>query len=312
MNLFTSKIGDVGPAGCVSASPQDLAKWIQFISAGGSTVDGHQLIHPDVFKEMINPHMYLDDWSIGRFFLDDDYPVQASDTWYGYGWYGGSYRGYKKLLHPGNWYGYSAVAGFFPDQNAGFVITINGPWYINYKNSIAPVSYVLSDILLGESQWLDNNTICSFPAPWKSTGATPINNNTQPVQPAEMDVNQFTGDYGHRIFGTMKIREVESQKLSFQMNSAGIGNLSLLSDGVGKFHMTFNELMSDVAESTCSLQFGMKSDGKYQKVTASCFYSTYEYQRGVDFLSPESDASTASGLILSWFPLLLCFLKLML
>ncbi|XP_061185460.1 uncharacterized protein LOC133193512 [Saccostrea echinata] len=311
-NKLIYQIGDVGPAGCISASPQDLAKWIRFMSSGGKTVDGYQLIHPDVFKEIIKPQMILDDWSINRFLLDNDYPVQASGTWYGFGWYGGSYRGYKKLLHPGNWYGYSAVAGFFPDQKAGFVISINGPWYNNYKVTLAPLTYVLSDILLGEKQWIDNNTICSFPFPWKSTGTSTTNNHTMSTQSNQMDMNQFTGDYGHRIFGTLKIREIESQKLSFQMNSAGIGNLTLVSDGVGKFRMTFNELLSDVAESTCSLQFFTKSEGKYQKVTISCLYSTFEYQRGVNFLSPEPETGTAAVIILSWIPLLFCFLNVLL
>ncbi|XP_062618738.1 uncharacterized protein LOC134280344, partial [Saccostrea cucullata] len=301
-------IGDVGPAGCISASPQDLAKWIRFMASGGKTVDGYQLIHPDVFKEIIEPQMLLDAFSRSRFRLDEDYPVQASGTWYGYGWYGGSYRGYKKLLHPGTWYGYSAVAGFFPDQNAGFVISVNGPWYMDYTNSLAPLTYVLSDILLGEKPWLDNTTMCSFPSPWKSTGTSATNNNTVSTQTSRLDMSQFTGDYGHRIFGTLKIREIESQKLSFKMNSAGIGNLTRLSDGLAKFGMTFNELLNDVAESTCSLQFYTKSEGKYQKVTTTCFYSTFEYQRGVNFLNPEPDTNAATKFIQSWPQFLLCFI----
>lgn len=214
------------------------------------------------------------------------------------------------MLHPGNWYGYNAVAGVFPDQKAGFVITVNGPWYMNYRHNLAQLSYVLSDILLGEKQWIDNSTICSFPSPWKST-STWSSNNTQSIRWTVDDVNQYTGDYAHRIFGNFKIREIESRKLAFQMNSAGIGNLSVHSQAEAKFGMMFNELMSDIAESTCSLQFVEKVGGKFQKVKVSCFYASYEYDRGVDFLAMEP-TDAASELVLAWFFLPFCLLRILL
>jgi hypothetical protein len=69
------------------------------MATGGKGPDGNSLIHPDVFKEILKPQMHLDDWSIGRFNLDNDYPVRASGTWYGYGWYGGYYRGNLCFIH---------------------------------------------------------------------------------------------------------------------------------------------------------------------------------------------------------------------
>lgn len=61
--------------------------------SGGKTADGYPLISPEVFKEITEPQANLDNWSINRFHLDQDYPVNASGTWYGLGWYGGYYRG---------------------------------------------------------------------------------------------------------------------------------------------------------------------------------------------------------------------------
>eukprot|EP00105_Crassostrea_gigas_P008898 XP_011423623.2 PREDICTED: uncharacterized protein LOC105325659 [Crassostrea gigas] len=91
------QIGDVAPAGCLIASAEDLGKWVQFMASGGKTANQVQLIHPDLFKEITKPQMLLDDWSVSRFSLDSDYPVSASGTWYGLGWYGGDYRGHKRL-----------------------------------------------------------------------------------------------------------------------------------------------------------------------------------------------------------------------
>lgn len=292
------QIGDVAPAGCLIASAEDLGKWVQFMASGGKTSNQVQLIHPDLFKEITKPQMLLDDWSVSRFSLDSDYPVSASGTWYGLGWYGGDYRGHKRLLHPGSWYGYAAVVGFFPDKNAGFSISINGPWYNNYRTYLAPLSYVLSDIILGESQWLDNNTICSFPAPWKNPASTSSSNTTQPpLGSMPIESGKYVGTYGSRVFGSMTIGQISDRILTFRMNNAGIGNLSIISRPDGTFRMIFNELLNDVVGSDCSLRFGGFDGKKYGtvKVAYECFYTVYEYHRGVNYVELEDKLGSTSA-----------------
>ncbi|XP_052683081.1 uncharacterized protein LOC128163506 [Crassostrea angulata] len=301
------KIGDVGPAGCVSASAEDLGKWVQFMASGGKTANQTQLIHPDLFKEITKAQRLLDESSVSRFTLDSDYPVSASGTWYGLGWYGGYYRGHKRLLHPGNWYGYSAVVGFFPDKNAGFSISINGPWYNDYRTYLAPLSYVLSDIILGESQWLDNNTICSFPAPYKNPSSiVPLNRSMPRDETIPIETPKYVGIYESRVFGTMTIGQINGQILTFQMNSAGIGNLSIISRADGSFRMIFNELLNDVVGSDCSLQFGSFNNESYQsvKVASNCFYTTYEYKKGVEF--EELEDKSAAVPLSKWSALGVC------
>uniref|UniRef100_K1QIV4 Beta-lactamase-related domain-containing protein n=1 Tax=Magallana gigas TaxID=29159 RepID=K1QIV4_MAGGI len=308
------QIGDLVPAGCLIASAEDLGKWVQFMASGGKNANQAQLIHPDLFREIINPQRLLDDLSVSRFSLDSDYPVNASGTWYGLGWYGGDYRGHKRLFNPGNRYGYSAVVGFFPDKNAGFSISINGPWYNNYRTDLAPLSYVLSDIILGESQWLDNNTICSFPAPWKNPASNSSSTTTQPpVESVPIESKtQYLGTYGSRVFGTMTIGQINDQVLSFQMNSAGIGNLSMISRADGTFRMIFNELLNDVVGSDCSLQFISYNGTVYGSVRVlyECFYTVYDYHRGVNFVEledkPSSTSASAAASLSKWSTLIFC------
>nr|XP_022310445.1 uncharacterized protein LOC111115853 [Crassostrea virginica] len=305
-NPLIYQIGDLGPAGCISASGEDLYKLLRFMISGGKTADGYPLISPEVFKEITEPQANLDNWSINRFHLDQDYPVNASGTWYGLGWYGGYYRGHKKVFHPGNWYGYSSAVGFFPGKYAGFGISINGPWPSNYRTYLAPLSYALSDLVLGEKQWLNDTTVCTFPAPWKNPITS--SNITQPNRSPVTKATQYVGDYGHRIFGTMKIREVESGKLSFEMNTAGFGNLTVASLASHSFKMAFNYLLDDVAGSSCDLKFESISDGIFQKVKVNCFYSDYHYSRGVDFASPEP--LNSAGQVPEYSTLLYCVLGL--
>lgn len=208
------------------------------------------------------------------------------------------------MFHPGNWYGYSSAVGFFPGKYAGFGISINGPWPSNYRTYLAPLSYALSDLVLGEKQWLNDTTVCTFPAPWKNPITS--SNITQPNRSPVTKASQYVGDYGHRIFGTMKIREVESGKLSFEMNTAGFGNLTVASLASHSFKMAFNYLLDDVAGSSCDLKFESISDGKFQKVKVNCFYSDYHYSRGVDFASPEP--LNSAGQVPEYSILLYCVL----
>lgn len=60
---------------------------------GGKIVNQIQFIYFDLFKEIIKVQRLFDELLVSRFILDSDYFVSVLGIWYGFGWYGGYYRG---------------------------------------------------------------------------------------------------------------------------------------------------------------------------------------------------------------------------
>lgn len=108
----------------------------------------------------------------------------------------------------------------------------------------------------------------------------------------------------------MIIGQINDQILNFQMNSAGAGNLSIISRADGKFQMIFNELLNDVVGSDCNLRFFDLKGESYDAVEVAyeCFYTVYTYRKGVEFVKLEADPASASEAapLSKWPALIFC------
>lgn len=110
-------VDTVAPAASVNTCASDMTKWLSFLTSGGMTASGRQLIAPEVFREMTEKQIDYPD------FIDDKalYPLDG----YAFGWQTGSYRGRRILRHTGKIEGYSSVQAFLPEENAGAAILLN-------------------------------------------------------------------------------------------------------------------------------------------------------------------------------------------
>ncbi|WP_262695697.1 serine hydrolase domain-containing protein [Kordiimonas aquimaris] len=127
-------------AGMLNSTPNDMAKWMTFLTAGG-VWEGERLVSEAHVREMMSPQMLLKPESI--------YPAAASYThdYYAYGlaWFVHDYAGEKVAMHTGSINGMSAILGLIPDHNIGVYVFINSD-HIEYRHALM---YKVFDLFLG-------------------------------------------------------------------------------------------------------------------------------------------------------------------
>ena len=134
---YEKRIGDeIGPAGSIASTVNDMLKWIQFNLNNGRVGD-KQLISEKNMKEIHSPQMLMDPLLI---------PLPETDFYsYGMGWFTETYRGHLMVEHGGNVNGFSTLVTLLPDQNLGSIIFVNNNGARNTYSS----SYHIMDQFLG-------------------------------------------------------------------------------------------------------------------------------------------------------------------
>ena len=142
----------IGPAGSISSTAGDMAKWVRFHLLEGKTV---RMVDPqdwntsfpadssasaEFFPEMGNRlvsgfrcYPYADTLQLisqaqMRFLHTGTVPVRKDSTMtreYGYCWYVEQNDRYKVIYHTGTTWGFTGVCGFVPDMDLGIVILCN-------------------------------------------------------------------------------------------------------------------------------------------------------------------------------------------
>jgi CubicO group peptidase (beta-lactamase class C family) len=113
-------LDNVAPAGAISSSARDMAKWLEF-QLGDGTYQGKRLISEKNLREMHEPQMVVPRaGEIGTVFFPDS--MQLS---YGLGWFVQDYRGHQLVLHPGDIDGFAAESVLIPELHTGFFVAIN-------------------------------------------------------------------------------------------------------------------------------------------------------------------------------------------
>ncbi|MDO9528280.1 MAG: serine hydrolase [Syntrophales bacterium] len=119
-------IDNVGPAGSVNASIEDMARWLRFHLADGM-YDGKRIADGDVIRETHKPHTPI---SLSR-------EIKSAFPWarrfdYCLSWVLVDYDGELCVYHNGEIDGIYAVIGFIPEKQVGVVVLTN---YENQKLS---------------------------------------------------------------------------------------------------------------------------------------------------------------------------------
>lgn len=203
----------VGPAGSISSSPRDMAKWIAFQLNDG-VYDGKRLISHESMEEMHTPQIVVPPGEIKSVFFPD-----APILTYGMGWFIEDYRGHELILHPGDIDGFSALVVLIPELHAGYSVLINlGPTGITYRQVLG---YHIADVLLGlpPEDWSSRFMKLSekFTAAEKQqtqAWQAKRNPNTHPSH----DLSAYVGDYQDPVYGKSSI-SLEDGKLVFHLYS---------------------------------------------------------------------------------------------
>lgn len=109
-NLPYRPIDDVAPAGSINSSSNDMAKWLQFILAGGVAPDGKRLVSEKGYAQWLKPQMKVD---------------RAGTVNYALGWFVQKWKDKTVVQHGGNIDGFNAMVAMIPEEKLGFVMLTN-------------------------------------------------------------------------------------------------------------------------------------------------------------------------------------------
>jgi CubicO group peptidase (beta-lactamase class C family) len=108
-------IGNMGPAGSIDSSADEMARWMEVHLADGRYGD-RRLIAASTLAEIHSPQIPLG--------TPPERP-EISPTSYGMGWFVDVYRGHPRVFHGGNIDGFSALVTLFPQDGLGIVALTN-------------------------------------------------------------------------------------------------------------------------------------------------------------------------------------------
>ena len=103
-------IDQIGPAGSINSSANDMAQWIRFVMNGGVTPDGKRLVSEKNYAEWIKPQMKI---------------TANGSSSYGLGWFLQKWNGLNVVQHGGNIDGFNSMVAMIPEKKLGFVMLTN-------------------------------------------------------------------------------------------------------------------------------------------------------------------------------------------
>lgn len=112
------RIGGMGPAGSIYASPAEMAQWVMTWIQNGKYKD--QVIIPEGYRNQAISSQVV----VGPGLPSTENPDAHLST-YGMGWFTSSYRGHYRVEHGGNIDGFSANTAFFPTDSIGIIVLVN-------------------------------------------------------------------------------------------------------------------------------------------------------------------------------------------
>ncbi len=110
-------ITNVGPAGSINMSVDDLASWMR-VHLNGGKAGGRKVINASTLADLHTPVM-----ETGRRINPLDPEVIPGG--YALGWFTDTYRGFQRVQHGGNIDGFSALVVLVPQQNVGVAVLVN-------------------------------------------------------------------------------------------------------------------------------------------------------------------------------------------
>jgi CubicO group peptidase (beta-lactamase class C family) len=190
-----SRWGDVGPAGAINSSIDDMAKYL-LMHVNKGNAGGKQVLGKNNADQMQSPQMVMQGTPLF---------AEQSEASYGMGLFIETYRGHKHVNHGGNLDGFSLQLSFLPNDGIGVVVLTNldGTFLRDL------VSYEVYDRLLGlpSIDWVGRFREIERKGHDQSLAAdkkgyTGRKMGTHPTH----DLTEYTGEFEHPGYGTMAIR----------------------------------------------------------------------------------------------------------
>ncbi|XP_076467996.1 uncharacterized protein LOC143298877 [Babylonia areolata] len=272
-SLFDLRQGKA--SGSLAVSADDMTRWMDFLLSGGLLPSGARLLDSQLLQDMMTPHIPVK----GGY---KDVPVGDTFSGYGFGWFLGTYRDKAKVTHTGGWFGYESIVTLFPDDDVGVYVTTNGPGTDAGSDAFRAITYLLSDMALGYSPWLNQTTACALGAERgreerrrsKDRGGDPgdMQGQVRKKDDRIQHPHRMTGTYSNPLFGEVVISRTADHYglgLSFQrlqgflMPGLTDWTFEVMYTGTTAF---YSQADFDVARSTLSFSDLHTTDGQYRSL----------------------------------------------
>jgi CubicO group peptidase (beta-lactamase class C family) len=204
---------EIGPAGSMWSSINDIGKWIKFLLNNGIK-NGDTLISSKNFKELFKPQQIIP--------ANEFYPTQKLIkphwTTYGLGWFQHDYRGKIAQFHTGSLPGMVAIAGLIPEENIGVYVMGN----LDHVELRHAIMYTVFDLFMDGKITRDWST--EFKALYSQSAAPEEPKRIANTSPS-LTIDKMLGTYKHLQYGTVEITKTK-KGIQFNLNNTVIGNLS--------------------------------------------------------------------------------------
>jgi CubicO group peptidase (beta-lactamase class C family) len=269
-------LGQVGaPAGGLSWSANDFAKWMQLQLAQGKVPggDGKRLYSEASAREMWSPQVPVPIRT---------YPVPIADitpqfSGYGFGWNVQDYRGIKVIQHGGAVFGVLAFVVLVPERDLGIALMINS----EDVDVMRGLGYELLDHYLG---FEPRDWVAAFET-WNrerlAGGLAALDAVGKPAAPKasrpSLPLAGYTGQYADAWYGPIAIAEQGGKlRIDFRQTPNMDGTLSHWQ------YDTFRADWDDASIEPAYVTFALDADGKVERITMKAVSPladfSYDYQ----------------------------------
>lgn len=215
VNRFVREADSESPAGGVSSSARDLAKWVQLQLDNGKW-NGKQIIDANALAETHKPE-------ICRSAPDPAHPNQCpGDSYYGLGWDLGTVAGHPKFSHSGAFFQGGATSVYIiPDEHLGILVLTNAQ-PIGLPESIC--MHFLDMVNYGKPQrdYLAMGAKAFGAMMAETQNASPdYSTMTPPRNPASAKpLSAYAGTYTNKYFGNLEV-SVDGGRLILRLPPRG-------------------------------------------------------------------------------------------
>ncbi|HVP91173.1 MAG TPA: serine hydrolase, partial [Terriglobales bacterium] len=200
-------ITNIGPAGAINSSVNEMAHWVAVHINGGKYKD-RQVVNSATLDDMHSAYMPTGGGTTRA-------DISPSD--YGLGWFIDTYRGHRRVEHGGNIDGFSALVSFYPNDGLGFVVLTN-------RNGTAfpdMVAQTAADRILGLEavDWVGDaaKRLAQGREAQKAAEQKKGTRRRPGTTPAHK-LAEYAGDYWHPGYGALKV-EMNGTQLVFTYNA---------------------------------------------------------------------------------------------
>ncbi|MGH2602374.1 MAG: serine hydrolase, partial [Dehalococcoidia bacterium] len=197
---YTRDADAQSPAGGVSSSVRDMARWLR-LQLGNGTVDGQQIVSGEALVETHRPQMIRSQAA---------YPATGRAGFYGLGW-NVSYdaAGRLQLSHSGAFeLGAGTTTYLIPAEEIGIVVLTNGA----PRGTAEAVALSFLDLALTGTLERDYLTLLppAFAAEFVPNYGTTVDYASPPANPgAPLSLSAYTGTYENDFWGEIEVAEAD-------------------------------------------------------------------------------------------------------